>query len=57
MLLLTCKPGEKFRLGEEIIVSLMDVQGKHVRLGFTAPKETAIHRHEYYQKLQNQIRR
>lgn len=57
MLLLTCNPGEKFRLGEEIVVSLLDVQGKHVRLGLTAPKDTAIHRYEYYQKLQDQTRR
>ncbi|AZD09497.1 hypothetical protein C4K26_4103 [Pseudomonas chlororaphis] len=54
MLLLSCKPGETFKLGEEIVVSVMDVQGKHVRLGFTAPKKFAIHRHEHYQKYQGQ---
>ncbi|MGY4665246.1 carbon storage regulator [Pseudomonas chlororaphis] len=54
MLLLSCKPGETFKLGEEIVVNVMDVQGKHVRLGFTAPKKFAIHRHEHYQKYQGQ---
>ncbi|AZE18506.1 hypothetical protein C4K09_4054 [Pseudomonas chlororaphis subsp. aureofaciens] len=56
MLLLSCKPGETFKLGEEIVVSVMDIQGKYVRLGLMAPKKIAIHRHEHYQKYQGRKR-
>ncbi|WP_411835745.1 carbon storage regulator [Pseudomonas chlororaphis subsp. aurantiaca] len=56
MLLLSCRPGETFKLGEEIVVSVMDIQGKHVRLGLIAPKKIAIHRHEHYQKYQGRKR-
>jgi carbon storage regulator len=47
----TCGVGEDFKIGEDIKVSLMNIQGKHVCVGFTAPKTIAIHRHEHYEKF------
>jgi carbon storage regulator len=31
---------------------VLGVKGGHVRLGFTAPKDVAVHREEIYERLQ-----
>ena len=55
MLVLTRKPGQRIRIGEEIEVTLLEVSGDRVRLGFSAPPDVAIHRQEVYQRiLQNE---
>jgi len=46
MLVLTRKLGELVRIGEEITVKIVKVQGGAVRLGIEAPQEFAITRHE-----------
>ncbi len=51
MQVLTCEIGAEIRIGEDIKVTFMGIQGRHVCLGFTAPKSIAIHRHEHYQKF------
>lgn len=52
MLVLTRHIDEKIIIGDNIIVSVLGVQGNHVRLGFTAPKNVSVHREEIYQRIQ-----
>lgn len=55
MLVLTRKPGQRVRIGDEIEVTLLEVNGDRVRLGFSAPPHVAIHRQEVYERiLQNE---
>jgi carbon storage regulator len=55
MLVLTRKPGQRIRIGDEIEVTLLEVSGDRLRLGFLAPPEVSIHRQEVYERiLQNE---
>lgn len=46
MLVLTRKKQEKVVINNEIVITLVDIRGDKVRLGFEAPKGVCIHRHE-----------
>lgn len=50
MLILTRKIGEVIRIGDNIEISVVDVRGKQVRLGITAPKEVKVLREELKEK-------
>ena len=52
MLILTRRVGETLRLGDEIKVTVLGVNGKQVRIGIEAPREVAVHREEIYNKIQ-----
>lgn len=52
MLILTRKLGESIAIGDEVKVTLIDVQGRQVKIGVTAPKDVQIHRQEIYEKIQ-----
>lgn len=54
MLILTRNIGQKVYINEkEIIVTILDVQGKQVRLGIQAPDHIDIHREEIYDKIKS----
>jgi len=46
MLVLTRKRGEAIVIGGDIEVTVLEVHGSRVKLGFLGPKEVTIHRHE-----------
>ena len=46
MLVLTRKPGERIVIGEDITVTVLEVQGNRIRLGIEAPKEIPVMREE-----------
>ena len=48
MLVLSRKVGEKVRIGSDIELVVVAVQGDMVRLGISAPKGVPIHRQEIY---------
>ncbi|OGF99206.1 MAG: carbon storage regulator [Candidatus Glassbacteria bacterium RIFCSPLOWO2_12_FULL_58_11] len=52
MLILTRKLGESIAIGDSIKVTLLEVQGKQVKLGVLAPQDVPIHRQEVYEKIQ-----
>ena len=53
MLILTRKKNETLRIGDDILVTIVDVQGDQVRLGITAPREVSILRQELYEAVKN----
>lgn len=53
MLVLTRRVGERLRIGTDIEVVVLEVRGRDVRLGVSAPAEIPIHREEIYLKLQD----
>ncbi|MCF6149375.1 MAG: carbon storage regulator CsrA [Candidatus Kuenenia sp.] len=52
MLILTRKLGESITIGDDIKITVLEFQGKQVKLGIIAPKNIKIHREEVYEKIQ-----
>jgi len=46
MLILTRRPGELIKIGPDIEVVVLGVQGQQVRLGVAAPREVVVDRQE-----------
>ncbi len=46
MLILTRRAGEALRIGEDIEVTVMAVNGTQVRIGIKAPRDVAVDREE-----------
>lgn len=46
MLVLTRKTEQKIRIGKDIVITILKVQGDHVSIGIEAPKELQIVREE-----------
>ncbi len=46
MLILTRRAGEALRIGDEIEVTVMAVNGSQVRIGINAPRDIAVDREE-----------
>ena len=51
MLVLSRKKNESIIINDNIVVTIVDVKGDKVRLGFQAPKEVTIHRQEVYEAI------
>lgn len=56
MLVLTRKLGESIRIGDNIVVKIVDLDGRHVKLGIEAPKNVTVNREEIYEKIQKENR-
>lgn len=54
MLVLTRKCDEKITIGDDIVVSVLDIKGSQVKLGIEAPKGVAVHRSEIYERIQDE---
>ncbi|MCE5273459.1 carbon storage regulator CsrA [bacterium] len=54
MLILTRKQGESVAIGDDIKVTVVEIQGKQVKLGVKAPREISVHRQEVYEKIQEE---
>jgi len=46
MLILTRKVGEVLMIGDDVTVTVLDINGGHVRIGIDAPKDVAVDRKE-----------
>lgn len=46
MLVLTRHAGEKINIGDDIVISVVRLQGGRVKLGIEAPKDIPINRHD-----------
>lgn len=54
MLVLTRKPGQIIRVGENITIEVISVNGEHVKIGISAPRDITILREEIYEIVQGQ---
>jgi carbon storage regulator len=52
MLILTRRPEEVIRIGDEITITLLGIRGNQVRIGIDAPRAIAVHRQEIYKRIQ-----
>ena len=56
MLVLTRKKGQSLMIGNEIEISIVDIQGDQVRIGINAPRNVSIHRKEVFEEIQQENR-
>lgn len=54
MLVLTRGVGQSIVIGGEVTVTVLGINGNHVRVGFKAPKSVAVHRKEVYERIKGQ---
>ncbi|RJO58956.1 carbon storage regulator [Candidatus Parcubacteria bacterium] len=52
MLILTRKSGERIIIGDDIILTVLGIQGRQVRIGIDAPANVIIHREEIKAKIE-----
>ncbi len=51
MLVLTRRPDQRIVIGDDIVITVLDVKGDTVRLGIEAPRSVRVHREEVYAAL------
>ena len=54
MLILTRKLGERITIGNDIVISLLEIKGSQVKLGIEAPKGISIYRQEIYERIREE---
>jgi carbon storage regulator len=53
MLVLTRKTNECIIIGEDIVLTVIEIRRDKVRLGIKAPREVSVHRREIYEAIKN----
>lgn len=54
MLYLTRKPGESVMVNDSIEVTVVEVRGRSVKLGFTFPPEATVLRKEIFERIKQE---
>src|ERR1700710_1571956 len=54
MLVLSRQRDETIMIGDDILITVVDIRGDKVRLGITAPKEVMVHRKEVYEEIKKE---
>ncbi|MGA9595157.1 MAG: carbon storage regulator CsrA [Acidimicrobiia bacterium] len=54
MLVLTRRPGESIIVGENIVVTVIEIKGGQVRIGIDAPREVDVYREEIYEQVKQE---
>lgn len=56
MLVLSRRPGESINIGDDVVVTVLEIHGDTVRVGIDAPRTVRVHRDEVYRRLQEENR-
>lgn len=54
MLVLWRRLHETLIIGDDISITVLDIQGHKVRLGISAPPDVTVHREEVYKRIQQE---
>jgi carbon storage regulator len=54
MLVLSRNCDESIVIGDNIVVTIVDIRGDKVRLGIQAPSEVPVHRQEVFEAIQRE---
>jgi carbon storage regulator len=57
MLVLSRHRDESIIIGDDIVVTIVDIRGDKVRLGIDAPQDIPVHRQEVYEAIQRENRK
>ena len=54
MLILSRRIGDTIRIGPDIVVTILGINGTQIRLGIEAPKDVAVHREEVFERIKHE---
>ena len=54
MLVLSRHRDESIMIGDDIVITIVDIRGDKVRLGIDAPQSIPVHRQEVYDAIQRE---
>jgi carbon storage regulator len=57
MLVLSRHRDESIMIGDDVIITIVDIRGDKVRLGIQAPQDIPVHRQEVYEAIQRENRK
>jgi carbon storage regulator len=57
MLVLSRHRDESIIIGDDIVVTIVDIRGDKVRIGIDAPADIPVHRQEVYEAIQRENRK
>ncbi|MCH2128481.1 MAG: carbon storage regulator CsrA [Pirellulaceae bacterium] len=57
MLVLSRHRDESIMIGDDVVVTIVDIRGDKVRLGIDAPQHIPVHRQEVYEAIQRENRK
>jgi len=53
MLVLSRYRDESIYIGDDIVITVVDIRGDRVRIGVQAPSDVSVHRQEVYEAIKN----
>jgi len=56
MLVLSRHRDESIMIGDDVVVTIVDIRGDKVRLGINAPQDIPVHRQEVYEAIKRENR-
>ena len=54
MLVLSRHRDESIMIGDDVVITIVDIRGDKVRLGINAPQHIPVHRQEVYEAIQRE---
>ena len=54
MLILSRKIDQKIRIGDDLILTIIDVKGDQVKIGVEAPSDVKVYRQEVFSAIQSE---
>jgi len=54
MLILTRKISESIRIGDSIIIKVIELDNRHVKIGIEAPRTISVYREEVFERIQKE---
>jgi carbon storage regulator len=57
VLLLTRRPVESLKIGEDVTITILALKNNQVRVGIEAPKNIAVYREEIYDRIKREAQR
>ncbi len=57
MLVLSRHRDESIMIGDDVVITIVDIRGDKVRLGIEAPNDIPVHRQEVYEAIKRENRK